>query len=130
MQLIHEHLLNSEYIHTALVPVIKLAIQVGNDTLHIDITEGSQAACESVSIIKSIVIRHPNLRPLVLIIKELLANKQLNKPWTGGLNSYSIVLMTATFLENTAEAELGQNLIDFLYTYGFSFDPAKTALDG
>lgn len=72
MRTIHEHLIGSEYIHTASVPVIKLTIPLGNDVLNIDITENSRDACEAVTFIKSIVAKHPNLRPLVLIIKELL----------------------------------------------------------
>ena len=35
-----------------------------------------------------------------MIVKKLLQKYDLNKSYHGGLNSYSIVLMTSTFIEN------------------------------
>ena len=74
-----------------------------------------------------------DLRNIVLIIKKLLAKHNLHKPYSGGLNSYSIVLMTSTFLEkfgiNHCSA-LSQNLTEFLKFFGNHFDPTSHGLDG
>ena len=69
----------------------------------------------------------------MLIIKKLLAKHNLNKPYSGGLNSYSIVLMTSTFLEKFGINEysaLSQNLAEFLKFFGDFFDPKNLGLDG
>ena len=73
------------------------------------------------------------MRNIVLIIKKLLAKHNLNKPYSGGLNSYSIVLMTSTFLEKFGINEysaLSQNLAEFLKFFGDFFDPKNLGLDG
>ena len=56
-------------------------------------------AISSVHKIKELQKKYKDLRSIVLIIKKLLAKHDLHKPYSGGLNSYSIVLMTSTFLE-------------------------------
>ena len=56
-------------------------------------------AISSVHKIKELQKKYTDLRNIVLIIKKLLAKHDLHKPYSGGLNSYSIVLMTSTFLE-------------------------------
>lgn len=61
---------------------------------------GSQSlAIASVHKIKELQRKYHDLRNIVLIIKKMLSKHNLNKPFSGGLNSYSIVLMTSTFLE-------------------------------
>ena len=67
---------------------------------------------------------YPNLRCLVLAIKSLLAKHDLNKTYTGGLNSYSVVLWVVAFLQsNLMEQDLGKQLNGFLQFYGETFDP-------
>lgn len=39
------------------------------------------------------------LRPLVLVIKQFLAQRNLNEVFTGGLGSYGILLMVYSFLQ-------------------------------
>jgi DNA polymerase sigma len=53
----------------------------------------------------------------------------LNKPYSGGLNSYSIVLMTSTFLNCTPSLNVAQSLFNFLKFYG-NFDPKQLGMDG
>ena len=63
----------------------------------------------------------------------MLAKHNLNKHFSGGLNSYSIVLMTSTFLEkfgiNHCSA-LSQNLAEFLKFFGNYFEPTNLGMDG
>jgi DNA polymerase sigma len=54
----------------------------------------------------------------------------MNKSYHGGLNSYSIVLMTSTFIENEGINEmsgglsqLSHNLEQFFHFFGNYFDP-------
>ena len=60
----------------------------------------SSLAIQSVHKIKELQINYIDLRSIVLIVKKLLSKYGLHKPYTGGLNSYSIVLMTSSFLQN------------------------------
>ena len=69
----------------------------------------------------------------MLIIKKLLVKHDLHKPYSGGLGSYPIVLMTSTFLEKFGInhiSALSQNLTEFLKFFGYYFDPMKMGLDG
>jgi len=61
-------------------------------------TQSCSLAISSVHKIKELQKNYTDLRNIVLIIKKLLAKHDLHKPYSGGLNSYSIVLMTSTFL--------------------------------
>lgn len=74
-----------------------------------------------------------DLRSIVLIVKKLLARYGLNKPYSGGLNSYSIVLMTSSWLKqfgiNNVSA-LSQNLEQFFSFYGNWFNPSSLGMDG
>ena len=83
--------------------------------------------------IKELQKNYTDLRNIVLIIKKLLAKHDLHKPYSGGLNSYSIVLMTSTFLEKFGinhVSALSQNLTEFLKFFGNYFDPSTHGLDG
>jgi DNA polymerase sigma len=43
--------------------------------------------------------RYPETIPLVLVIKELLAQRHLNEPFTGGVSSYAVVLMVVAVFQ-------------------------------
>lgn len=82
--------------------------------------------------IKKLVMDYPDLRPIVLIIKKLLEMHNLNKPYHGGLNSYSLVLMSSTFLEEygASSFSMSKNLSEFLNFFGNYFNPNKVGMDG
>lgn len=90
-------------------------------------------AISSVHKIKELQFLYVDLRSIVLIVKKLLARYGLNKPYSGGLNSYSIVLMTSSFLYkhgiNNVSA-LAQNLEEFFLFFGNYFDPTSLGMDG
>ena len=90
-------------------------------------------AISNVHKIKELQRKHPDLRSIVLIVKKLLARYNLNKPYSGGLNSYSLVLMTSTYLlmyANKEISELSWNLSEFFRFYGDHFDQNKQGMDG
>jgi DNA polymerase sigma len=90
-------------------------------------------AISNVHKIKELQRTYQDLRSIVLIVKKLLARYNLNKPYSGGLNSYSIVLMTSSFLSkfgiNNVSA-LSQNLSEFFSFFGNYFDPTVLGMDG
>ena len=90
-------------------------------------------AISSVHKIKELQLKYTDLRNIVLIVKKLLAKHNLHKPYGGGLNSYSIVLMTSTFLQKFGinhKSALSQNLSEFFKFFGDFFDPTIVGMDG
>jgi hypothetical protein len=67
--------------------------------LTLDITSKSHLGVETVSLVKKLVLHYQELRPLVLVIKQLLNTMRLNDPYTGGLGSYALVIMVAALLQ-------------------------------
>jgi len=66
----------------------------------IDITMTMHGGVEAVDLVRGLVRRFPELRPLVLVIKQLLSSQDgLNDPYRGGLGSYAIVIMVASLLQ-------------------------------
>lgn len=112
---------------TAKIPVLKL---VSADTrVPIDITFESSATHSGLiarDLIKRYADELPELYPLAVVFKQLLRERDLNDAYTGGLSSYSIVLMIIHF------AQLWRNgercfLAASIYASG-SLPPAPSAL--
>lgn len=65
-------------------------------------------------------------KPLMILIKYILKQKQLNEVYTGGIGSYSLFLMIISFLQQTnirlSKASLEELLIDFCELYGCEFN--------
>ena len=62
----------------------------------------------------------PMLRPLVLVLKSFLDDKNLLSAYKGGLSSYCLFLMTARYLQeqSTSWGDCGSLLMGFLDFYG------------
>jgi len=84
-------------------------------------------------VVQDLKERFPALEPLVLVVKQYLNERGLNEVYTGGLASYSLVLMMASFLQKygglvdsptgeTKSPNLGALLLGFLELYGKQFD--------
>lgn len=85
-------------LETAKVPVLKL-VSAGT-SVPIDITFES-AATHSGLLARDLIKRYadtmPELYPLAILFKQLLRERDLNDAYTGGLSSYSVVLMLIHF---------------------------------
>ncbi|KAH7488684.1 hypothetical protein KRP22_008680 [Phytophthora ramorum] len=83
---------------TAKVPVLKL-VSAGT-SVPIDVTFES-AATHSGLLARDLIKRYadnmPELYPLAIVFKQLLRERDLNDAYTGGLSSYSVVLMIIHF---------------------------------
>ncbi|CAI0543799.1 unnamed protein product [Linum tenue] len=69
------------------------------------------------------VAQWPSLRPLCLILKVFLQQRELNEVYTGGVGSYALLTMLLAVLKNlsldrTPEHNLGVLLIHFFDLYG------------
>ena len=70
----------------------------------------------------------PALRPLVLVLKQLLVSRDLATVFTGGLSSHCLTMMVVSFLQlhprtQGTSLNLGVLLLEFLNLYGRSIIP-------
>jgi hypothetical protein len=72
---------------------------------------GESTACHSthsglasVDLLCHYVAIFPSLRPLTLVLKQFLYERGLSSTYTGGLNSYCLVLMLVAFLQSRPDA--------------------------
>lgn len=74
----------------------------------------------------------PKLRPLVIVLKQFLFEQELNKPFTGGLGSFCLLVMVKAFLniydKDGTVLDTGGALTAFLRCYGVDFDYAKMGI--
>ena len=92
----------------------------------------------SSGMVLSLSSEHRTLRPLLLVLKQLLLRRGLQTSHTGGLCSYGLVLMLARFLQEqepaswktvgTQEEDLGDLLLRFLRFFGMDFNPRTTGI--
>jgi non-canonical poly(A) RNA polymerase PAPD5/7 len=50
--------------------------------------------------------KFPNLKYLVLVLKQFLLQRDLNEVFTGGISSYSLILLTISFLQVSKNAKI------------------------
>ncbi|XP_069814385.1 terminal nucleotidyltransferase 4A isoform X2 [Dendropsophus ebraccatus] len=72
---------------------------------------------------------------LILVLKQFLLQRDLNEVFTGGISSYSLILMAISFLQlhpridaRRANENLGMLLIEFFELYGRNFNYLKTGI--
>ena len=121
-----------KYIENTAIPIIKL---ISNDkfNFHIDISEESEKhfGLKTVELVKSYLKAYKVLEPIILALKTLLNNGNLNNPYTGGLSSYGLILMVVSFIQSEIDNEkynenspniLGETFLNVLGHYGIFFD--------
>ncbi|XP_012288663.1 non-canonical poly(A) RNA polymerase PAPD5 isoform X2 [Orussus abietinus] len=117
----------------ASVPIVKLTDK--ETEIKVDISFNMSNGVKSAELIKSFKRRYPVLDKLVMVLKQFLLQRDLNEVFTGGISSYSLILMTISFLQlhprqnaHCSNANLGVLLIEFLELYGRKFNYVKTGI--
>ncbi|XP_043286884.1 terminal nucleotidyltransferase 4B-like [Venturia canescens] len=117
----------------ASVPIVKLTDK--ESEIKVDISFNMSNGVKSADFIKSYKRRYPVLDRLVMVLKQFLLQRDLNEVFTGGISSYSLILMTISFLQLHPRqnaycegANLGVLLIEFLELYGRNFNYVKTGI--
>lgn len=131
---LHEAGLSESYpnvISSARVPIIKF--KDVSSGIMVDMSFEVSSATESTILVKKWVKWYPMLRPMTIVLKYYLKQRYLNETWTGGLGSYTLVVMILSFLQmhtpsrgREPKATDGEDLatltINFLQFYGAQFD--------
>ncbi|KAE8790070.1 non-canonical poly(A) RNA polymerase PAPD5 [Hordeum vulgare] len=117
-----------QVIAKARVPIVKFVERISGIPFDIsfDIDGGPQAA----DFIKDAIKKMPALRPLCMILKVFLHQRELNEVYTGGVGSYALLTMLITHLQliwgakdmlgyrQSKEHNLGILLVKFFDFYG------------
>ena len=87
-------------LENAQIPIIKF--RDWESSVNVDISLNIQRGIATVELVKQYLIEYPCLKSLVFVLKQFLLQRDLNEVWTGGLSSYSIVLLVVSFLQSLA----------------------------
>ncbi|XP_051520433.1 terminal nucleotidyltransferase 4A-like isoform X1 [Myxocyprinus asiaticus] len=117
----------------ATVPIIKLTDQ--DTEVKVDISFNVETGIKAASFIKEYVKKYTVLPYLIFVLKQFLLQRDLNEVFTGGISSYSLILMVISFLQlhpridaRNPNMNLGILLIEFFELYGRHFNYLKTGI--
>ena len=105
--------------------------------IHVDISLFKKNGVDAAEIINKIIAIYPEIRPLMLLIKYVIRQRNLNQIYTGGISSFIIFTLLYYYIadsrkiieseisNNNGEKErlltLGHLLVGFFNFYGFEF---------
>lgn len=124
----------------ASVPIVKLIDK--KTEIKVDISFNMSNGVKSAELIKTYMDQFPVLAKLVYVLKQFLLERDLNEVFTGGISSYSLILMCISFLQlhprfeklisqnpqQQQQVNLGVLLIEFFELYGRKFNYIKTGI--
>ncbi|KAM4725690.1 terminal nucleotidyltransferase 4A isoform 2-T2 [Anableps anableps] len=117
----------------ATVPIIKLTDQ--ETEVKVDISFNMKSGVKAASFIKDYLKKYPVLPYLIFVLKQFLLQRDLNEVFTGGISSYSLILMVISFLQlhpridaRDPNQNLGVLLIEFFELFGRHFNYLKTGI--
>ncbi|GMP65773.1 hypothetical protein CsSME_00026433 [Camellia sinensis var. sinensis] len=111
-----------QVIAKARVPIVKFVEK--RSGVAFDISFDLQNGPKAAEFIKNAVSKMPPLRPLCLILKVFLQQRELNEVYTGGIGSYALLAMLIAMLRSLSEQQaypehnLGILLVNFFDIYG------------
>ena len=74
--------------------------------IKVDISFNMSSGVNSARLIKEYKGMYPALPKLVMVLKQFLLQRDLNEVFTGGISSYSLILMTVSFLQVIVRAKM------------------------
>ncbi|TRY60220.1 hypothetical protein DNTS_026368 [Danionella cerebrum] len=117
----------------ATVPIIKLTDQ--ETEVKVDISFNVETGIKAASFIKEFMKKYTVLPYLIFVLKQFLLQRDLNEVFTGGISSYSLILMVISFLQlhpridaRNPNMNLGILLVEFFELYGRHFNYLKTGI--
>ncbi|XP_076330343.1 terminal nucleotidyltransferase 4B-like [Tachypleus tridentatus] len=125
--------LSVKVLDKASVPIVKLT-DIKTD-VKVDISFNTSNGIKSAQLIKEFKKRFSILPKLVFVLKHFLLQRDLNEVFTGGISSYSLILLTINFLQlhptydpACLTTNVGTLLIEFFELYGRHFNYLKTGI--
>ena len=127
---------NLEIIH-AKVPIIT-GLYISTN-IHVDISFFKKNGVDAAEIINKVISIYPEIKPLMLLIKYLIRQRNLNQIYTGGISSFIIFTLLYYYIvdlrkqieydisngEKERLLTLGHLLVGFFNFYAFEFNYEK-----
>ena len=124
----------------AKVPIIKCTYKETN--INVDISFFRKNGFSAVKTIEKVIESFPEIKPLMLVIKYTLRQRQLNEIYKGGVSSFIIFSLLYYFIadyrkkiiddikkgKKETELTLGHLLVEFFDYYGFQFNYEKLGI--
>ena len=116
------------------IPILKMKILSENKIeTKIDLTFNLKNTKNTINFYNTTLKRYKQIRPLTLLIKNLIKKNKLASVFDGGFSSHSIFIMVTAnvrvLLKNRSSLNLGDLLNGFLHFYGKVFNFTNTAID-
>jgi len=104
----------------ARVPILNMKTRYGYEC---DIGVGGHNGNDTSAYAGSQIAQHPSFAPVVMLLKILLNQHDLDKPFTGGLGSFKLYVLVANHIQQHvawygASATPSEILMTFFYRYG------------
>jgi non-canonical poly(A) RNA polymerase PAPD5/7 len=116
-----------EPIKSAKCPIIKLTDKQSG--INVDISFNRDNGIHCVHLVKQLMRKYPELKPLLLVLKCFLKSRQLNETYHGGVSSFLLTMLVVSHLQRQykrygpdVDVDLGKHLIDFFELYGTLFN--------
>ena len=98
--------------------------------MNVDISFNRTNGIYCVKLVKHLLKKYPELKPLLIVLKCFLKSRQLNESYPGGVSSFLLTMMTCSYLQRkykmgggaTEKIDLGKHLIDFFEFFGVQFN--------
>jgi predicted nucleotidyltransferase len=109
-------IVSSIFINTAFIPVIKAKAELNGAHVQIDITvnDSNHAGLRCLELVSRLLDQSRLIRPVFLVLKHLFSVCDCKEPYTGGLGSYSLFLMVASFVQKRNDFEVKSDLFETL----------------
>lgn len=88
---------NMQLVLSARVPIIKF--EMIDSGLAFDVSWEVPSGPQGAQVVKQLLEEWPALKPLALVLKVFLTQRELNEVYTGGVGSYTLIIMIVSFLQ-------------------------------
>jgi len=115
-----------EVVDSARIPIVKF--EHAATGVAVDVSFGVDSGMRTARRVNDLMAAHPTLRPLILVVKYVLAERDLNQTYHGGLGSFATQMLVASFVQHRHRADcatglrapqnLGSLLLEFFELYG------------
>ena len=87
-----------EVVDSARIPIVKF--DHARTHIAFDVSFDIESGLRTGKIVKKFIRQLPAMRPIVLVLKYFLAQRELNETYSGGIGSYVTQMMVVSFLQH------------------------------
>ena len=82
------------------MPVLKLEMTDAFEHTKLDITvqDSRHQGLKCVELVNKFLEYYPQIKSIILVLKQFLKNINKNDPYKGGLSSYALILMVVAYI--------------------------------